>query len=34
MMKPRRIRWVGLVVRMGEKTNASMILARNPEGKT
>jgi hypothetical protein len=32
-MKPRRIRCVGHVTRMGEKRNAYMILVGKPEGK-
>jgi hypothetical protein len=33
MIKSRRIRWTGHVVRMGEKRNAYSILVRKPEGK-
>jgi hypothetical protein len=29
----RRMKWTGLVARMGEKRNAYMILVGNPEGK-
>jgi hypothetical protein len=33
IMKSRRMRWVGHVVRMGEKWNAYRLLVRKPEGK-
>jgi hypothetical protein len=33
MIKSRRMRWVGHVVRMGEKLNAYTILVGKPEGK-
>jgi hypothetical protein len=33
MIKPRRIRWVGHVARMGAKKNGFKILVGNPEGK-
>jgi hypothetical protein len=33
MIKPRRMRWVGHVARMGEKMNAYRTLVRKPEGK-
>jgi hypothetical protein len=33
MIKLRRIRWAGNVVRMGEKWNAYRILMGKPEGK-
>jgi hypothetical protein len=33
MMKSRRMRWVGYVVRMGATRNAYRILVGNPEGK-
>jgi hypothetical protein len=33
MIKPRRVRWVGHVARMGEKRNAYRILAGESEGK-
>jgi hypothetical protein len=33
MIKSRRMRWAGYVVRMGEKRNAYRILVGNPEGK-
>jgi hypothetical protein len=33
MIKSRRIRWAGNVVRMGEKRNACRILVGKPEGK-
>jgi hypothetical protein len=32
MMKSRRMRWAGHVVRMGEKRNAYRILVEKPEG--
>jgi hypothetical protein len=34
MIKSRRMRWAGQVVRMGEKRNAYMILVGNPEETT
>jgi hypothetical protein len=33
MIKSRRMRWAGYVVRIGEKRNAYRILVGNPEGK-
>jgi hypothetical protein len=33
MIKSRRMKWAGHVVRMGEKRNAYRILVGNPEGK-
>jgi hypothetical protein len=33
MLKSRRMGWVGLVERMGEKVNAYRILVGKPEGK-
>jgi hypothetical protein len=33
MIKLRRMRWAGNVVRMGEKRIACRILVRKPEGK-
>jgi hypothetical protein len=33
MIKPRRMRWIGHVARMGEKRNACRISAGKPEGK-
>jgi hypothetical protein len=33
MIKSRRMRWAGHVVRMGPKMNAYRILVGNPEGK-
>jgi hypothetical protein len=33
MIKPRRMRWAGHVVRMGEKRNAYRLLVGKPEGK-
>jgi hypothetical protein len=33
MITPRRMRWVGHVVQMGEKRNAYRILVVKPEGK-
>jgi hypothetical protein len=33
MIKPRRMRWMGHVARMGEKRNAYRILVGKPEGK-
>jgi hypothetical protein len=33
MMKSRKMRWAGLVARMGEKRNAYRILVGKPEGK-
>jgi hypothetical protein len=33
MIKSRRMRWAGHVVRMGERRNAYRILVGNPEGK-
>jgi hypothetical protein len=33
MIKSRRMRWAGLVARMGEKRNAYRILMGKPEGK-
>jgi hypothetical protein len=33
MMKSRRVRWVGIVARMGEKRDAHRILVGKPEGK-
>jgi hypothetical protein len=33
MIKSRRMRWAGHVVRMGEKRNAYRILVGKPEGK-
>jgi hypothetical protein len=33
MIKSRRLRWAGLVARLGEKRNAYRILVGNPEGK-
>jgi hypothetical protein len=33
MIKSRRMRWTGHVVRMGEKRNAYRILVGKPEGK-
>jgi hypothetical protein len=33
MIKSRRMRWAGLVARMGEKRNAYRILVGKPEGK-
>jgi hypothetical protein len=33
MIKSRRLRWAGYVVRMGEKKNAYRILVGKPEGK-
>jgi hypothetical protein len=33
MIKSRRMRWVGHVVRMGEKRNAYTILVGKPEGR-
>jgi hypothetical protein len=33
MIKSRKMRWAGLVARMGEKRNAYRILVENPEGK-
>jgi hypothetical protein len=32
MIKPKRMRWTGHVVRMGEKRNACRILVGKPEG--
>jgi hypothetical protein len=34
IMNPQRMRWVGLVARMGEKRNAYRLLVGKPEGKT
>jgi hypothetical protein len=34
MIKSRRMRWIGHVVRMGEKRNAYRILVGKPEGKS
>jgi hypothetical protein len=31
MVKSRRMRWIGLVARMGEKTNEYRILVGKPE---
>jgi hypothetical protein len=33
IIKPRRIRWVGHVARMGEKRNVYWLLVGKPEGK-
>jgi len=33
MIKSRRMRWVGHVVRMGDRTDAYRVLGRRPEGK-
>jgi hypothetical protein len=33
MIEPRRMRWVGHVALMGEKTNACRVLIRKSEGK-
>jgi hypothetical protein len=33
MIKPRRMRWVGHVARMGEKRNAYRLLVAKPEGR-
>jgi hypothetical protein len=33
IIKPRRMRWVGHVARMGEKRNAYRLLVGKPEGK-
>jgi hypothetical protein len=33
MVKSRRMRWAGLVARMGEKRNAYRLFAGKPEGK-
>jgi hypothetical protein len=33
IIKSRRMRWVGLVARMGEKRNAYRLLVGKPEGK-
>jgi hypothetical protein len=33
MMKPRRLRCAGYVVRMGKKRNAYRIVVRKPEGR-
>jgi hypothetical protein len=33
MIKSRRMRWAGHIVRMGEKRTASRILVGKPEGK-
>jgi hypothetical protein len=33
IIKSRRMRWAGLVERMGEKRNAYRLLVRNPDGK-
>jgi hypothetical protein len=33
IIKSRRMRWAGLVARMGEKRNAYRILVGKPEGK-
>jgi hypothetical protein len=33
IIKPRRMRWAGHVVRMGEKRNAYRLLVGKPEGK-
>jgi hypothetical protein len=33
IMKSRRMRWAGLVARMGEKMNAYTLLVGEPEGK-
>jgi hypothetical protein len=33
IIKPRRMRWVGHVARMGEKINAYTLLVGKPEGK-
>jgi hypothetical protein len=33
IIKSRRMRWAGLVARMGEKRNAYRLLVRNPKGK-
>jgi hypothetical protein len=33
MIKSRRMRWVGHVARMGEKTNVYRLLVGEPEGK-
>jgi hypothetical protein len=33
MIKPRRMRWVGRVARMGEKMNVYRLLVGKPEGK-
>jgi hypothetical protein len=33
IIKPRRMRWVGHVVRMGEKRNVNRLLVGKPEGK-
>jgi hypothetical protein len=34
MIKSRKIRWAGHVIRTGEKINECSLLAGNPEGKT
>jgi hypothetical protein len=34
MTKSRRIRWAGIVARMGDKRNAYRILVRKPKGKS
>jgi hypothetical protein len=34
MIKSRRMRWVGLVARMGKVRNAYTILVGKPEGKS
>jgi hypothetical protein len=33
MIKPRRMRWAGVVTPMGEKRNAYRLLVEKPEGK-
>jgi hypothetical protein len=33
IIKSKRMRWAGLVARMGEKRNAYRLLVRKPEGK-
>jgi hypothetical protein len=33
IIKSRRMRWAGVVARMGEKRNAYKLLVRKPEGK-
>jgi hypothetical protein len=33
VIKPRKMRWLGHVARMGEKRNASKLLVGKPEGK-
>jgi len=34
VIKPRRMRWVGYVARMGERSGVHMVLVGKPEGKT